>query len=147
MPPDTPETTPVAEPTVATVVVLDAHVPPDVVSLSVVVAPAHMVVTPVMGAIAFTIVIALVAVALPQLFVTMYMAVSLPAVTPVTVPPLVMVAFPLLMLHEPPLTELDNVIVAPVNTDVAPLMVPAPGTAVTVTFMVATDAPQLPDTE
>ena len=55
VPPITPVTTPVPVPTVATVVVLLAHLPPGVPSLRVLACPAHIVVMPVIGSgLAFT---------------------------------------------------------------------------------------------
>jgi hypothetical protein len=45
-----PETIPVPEPTVATVMLLLLHVPPDVILLSVVAAPAQMAIVPVIAA-------------------------------------------------------------------------------------------------
>jgi hypothetical protein len=141
VPPATPYTIPVAEPTVATLVVPDDHVPPAVVSLNVVVVPAQIVVTPVMGATALLMVIALVAVTVLQLFDTEYIAVSAPAVTPVTTPAVLMVALPLVILHVPPLTVLDNVMVEATLTDEEPVSVPALGDALTVTLKVATALP------
>jgi hypothetical protein len=50
VPPETPVTTPVPEPTVATAVAKVLHVPPVVVVLNEVVAPTHTTVVPVMDA-------------------------------------------------------------------------------------------------
>ena len=55
VPPETPVTTPVPEPTVATPVFEDVHVPPVVALLSVVVAPVQAVAVPVMEEVVFTV--------------------------------------------------------------------------------------------
>ena len=66
-----------------------------------------------------------------------------PAVTPVTVPMLLMVAVAgLLLLHVPPVTVEVIAVVLPVQTAAAPLMVPAVAPVVTVTAAVAVDVPQ-----
>ena len=55
VPPDTPVKLPVAEPIVAMDALLLLHVPPEVVSFNVVVAPAHRTVVPLMGPSATTV--------------------------------------------------------------------------------------------
>ena len=62
-----PVTTPDAEPTPATQAGLEFHVPPLVLHASVVVAPLHIVVVPVIAAGSGLTVMVLVAVAIPQL--------------------------------------------------------------------------------
>ena len=58
----------------------------------------------------------------------------MPAVTPVTTPEVPTVATEVLLLvHVPPLTVLERVIVRPVQTLEEPEMVPAEGAAFTVT--------------
>lgn len=70
--------------------------------------------------------------------------VVVPAATPVTVPAALMVAAAgLLLLHTPPAAASVRVLEEPGHTIVAPLMVPADGTPVTVTTAVAPALPQL----
>ena len=114
-------------PIVATAGLLLLHVPPLVASVSVVVPPAHSVVMPVItpADTALTVMV-LVAVAVPQTFVTVYKITSIPVLTPVTTPILLMPAtVGELLLHTPEAAVSDNVIVTPVHTDVAPVMYPA----------------------
>ena len=68
--------------------------------------------------------------------------VSVPAKTPVTTP-LETVAFALAVLHVPPLAASLRVILAPTQTLVAPVIVPATGNGLTVITCVATAVPQL----
>jgi hypothetical protein len=70
--------------------------------------------------------------------------VTVPVVTPVTIPVLPMVATAvLLLLHTPPVTAFANVIVAPVQTVEGPVIVPALSEAPMFTVLVVTDVPQL----
>ena len=69
VPADTPLTTP-ADDTVAIAVLLLFQVPPDTLDIRVVVLPTHVVNTPVMGSLSEFTVTTIVAVAVPQLFVT-----------------------------------------------------------------------------
>ena len=63
--------------------------------------------------------------------------VSVPATLPVTTPDEAsMVALVLLLLHVPPSSLLDNVIVLVVQTDVGPEIVPATDNGLTVTTLV-----------
>ena len=71
-----------------------------------------------------------------------------PAATPCTTPPELTVAVPVAdELHEPPVPVVLNVVLAPVQTEVAPEIVPALGNARTVSARVATSVPQLLVTE
>ena len=68
----------------------------------------------------------------------------MPAETPVTIPPLLMVATPVdTELQVPPVTASFNVVAEPAQTVVVPVMVPATGNGLTVTVVVATAVPQL----
>ncbi len=70
-----------------------------------------------------------------------------PTETPVTTPVLPTVAIDTSPDDQvPPETELDNVMVLPVNTDDAPDIVPAEGAALIVTTFVAVAEPQAPKT-
>ena len=67
-----------------------------------------------------------------------------PAVTPVTIPDMPIVATAvLLLLHTPPVVVLLNVIVAVAQTIAVPVIVPATGNGLTVTFTVVVAVPQL----
>ncbi len=69
--------------------------------------------------------------------------VTVPAVTPVTVPPELTVAIVLLLLLQaPPEIDAESVLVPPVHTDVVPEIV-AEVEELTVTDIVATAVPQL----
>ena len=70
--------------------------------------------------------------------------VALPAATPVTTPVALTVAFAVAeLLQVPPaVPELDNAIVAPVQTLAAPVIDPADGITLTVTILVAVALPQ-----
>lgn len=73
--------------------------------------------------------------------------VVVPAVTPFTTPPLVIVAMEVEEeLHIPPLTVLLNVVLAPAQTLDEPLMVPALGDAFTVIVAVDAMEPQVLET-
>jgi hypothetical protein len=90
---------------------------------------------------AFTVTI-LVAATLPQLFVTVYDIVTVPAAIPVTSPELFTVATSEFDEdHVPPAVVLLNVMVAPAFTEEAPDIVPASGRANTVTTRVAATVP------
>ena len=70
--------------------------------------------------------------------------VAVPAVTPVTIPDMPIVATAvLLLLHVPPVVVLLNVVVAVAQTIAVPVMVPATGSGLTVTSIVAVAVPQL----
>ena len=87
-------------------------------------------------------VIGIVVYAVPQLLLTEYVIVAEPRAMPVTIPPVVTVAIiALLLLHTPPVTVFARVVVKPVPTDDAPVMLPAVGNALTVTTVVAAHPP------
>lgn len=67
---------------------------------------------------------------------------AVPADAPLTMPPVVTVAFDELLLQVPPPTLADNVILLPAHTVEAPIMVPAAGRAFTVTTLVTVVVPQ-----
>jgi hypothetical protein len=128
------------EPTVAIPVALELHTPPEVALPSVMFAPAHTddapVMVPAFGS-GFT-VIDLVADTLPQLLVTMYEIIAVPAATPVVIPVEPTVAIPMaLELHTPPVVALLRAIVAAAHTADAPVIVPALGNGFTVIVLVA----------
>ena len=94
-------------------------------------------------------VIDFVALAVPQLLVTVYFMVAVPAATPVTtpVPEFTVATAVLLLLQLPPLVPLlVNVVVDPAQTVEEPLIVPAFGAAFTVINFVELNEPQLPVT-
>jgi hypothetical protein len=68
--------------------------------------------------------------------------VSVPEVTPATTPPDT-VAWPLLLLHMPPVAALTSVMNVPVHTVDAPTIAPASGTGLTLMVVVAAAVPQL----
>ena len=150
----TPYTTPVAEPTVPTAVLLLLHVPvpPDAVrSFKVVVKPAHTVGVPVIvpatGDV-FTVMLVVV-VTVPQLtLVSVNVIVVTPAPTPYTTPvtgsTVPTAVLLLLQVPVPPkAVASDKVIVNPVHTDDGPVIVPADGVVITLTFRVVIAEPQL----
>lgn len=67
--------------------------------------------------------------------------VATPALTPVTIPAVPIDARALLLLHAPPLTVSDNVMVAPVHTAVGPDMVPGDNDVPIVMVFVAIEVP------
>ena len=71
------------------------------------------------------------------------MTIAVPAVDPVTEPPVPNVTEPdpAVVLHVPPVTASVNVIVLPTHVDGVPFMVP--GTAYTVTIAVAVQMPPI----
>ena len=73
--------------------------------------------------------------------------VAVPADTPLTLPDASTDAIAaLLVLHDPPDTVSDNVVVAPTHTVDAPVITPPDGDVFTVNDVVALAAPQLPVT-
>jgi len=116
---------------------LALHTPPEVALLKVMAAPAHTLVAPVIAPTAGgpIMVIVFVAAAEPQLLLTVYTAVSTPAVTPVTIPVPLMVALLFVMLHNPPAVAFARVIIPPVHTLPGPLIVSTVGVVVTVSLM------------
>ena len=84
---------------------LALQLPPVVPSVKVIVLPTHTLVVPVIVPavrVAPTVTDSVV-VAVPQLLLTVYFIVSVPALTAVTTPDVFMVAWLLVMLHVPPL--------------------------------------------
>jgi hypothetical protein len=73
--------------------------------------------------------------------------VSIPGMMPVTKPPVVMVALPLLALHAPPGLALVRSINEPTHTENGPAIGLMPEADTTVTACVATNVPQLLVTE
>ncbi len=141
-----PVTTPVAL-TVATPVETELHTPPAARSVSAVVPPAGQTVSPPVIAPAFgaglTVTIA-VAAAVPQLLVTVYDMVDVPAATPVTTPVALTVATPVdTELHTPPIAASVKLVVVVGQTTRPPVIVPATGAGLTVTTAVAAAVPQL----
>jgi hypothetical protein len=133
----TPVTTPVR--TVA-VALLALQMPPEVASVNVIEEPAHTfdapVITPASGFVFM--VTTFVAEPVQPRFVTVYLMVSAPAATPVTMPVDPTVALAFVLLHTPPVTASANVIDEPVHTLEAPVTEPALGDGLTVTAFVAT---------
>ena len=142
-PPATPVTTPEAF-TVATDGAADVHAPPATVFDNERVVAAHIVAAPVIVpafGTAFTVTVFDV-LATPQLFVTVYDMVAVPAVIAVTTPEALIVAMPADdELHTPSVAELVNGASEPTQTLGAPMIVPAAGTLLTVTLLVATAVP------
>ena len=140
----TPAVTPVTTPprTIACVLLI-LHAPPAAGSVNVIEAPTQTLegplITPAFGD--GFIVTVLVAMAVPQTLVTVYLIVSIPAVTPVTTPA-VTKAFALLALQVPPGAKSVNVMVLPVQTVPGPEMLPSSGNGFTVTAFVAVVVPQ-----
>ena len=84
-----------------------------------------------------------VAAAVPQLLVTEYDIVAVPVDTPVTRPVASTAALAGVdEVHTPPLTALLNKVVAPTHTVAVPVTVPALGSRLTVTTLVAEAVPQ-----
>lgn len=139
-----PAATPVITPivvesgdTVATDGLLLLHVPQLDATDNVDVRPMHAGPTPVIAGGALT-VITVVAIAVPQLFVTAYVAVAVPAAIPVTTPDVapIVATEGLLLLHAPPLAVLLIVVAAPMHNIVDAGVLPADGAGETVTTFV-----------
>ena len=134
----TPGTRPATPPIADTDVwpVRTAHVPPLTVSLSVTTEPAHTLVAPDMApaGVMGRMVMGSIAVAVPQLFVAEYWAVSIPAALAVTWPLPSTLAKLLVMLQEPPVVPDElSVMTDPAQTEAAPEMTPGFGAGLTVT--------------
>lgn len=142
-----PVTMPEAGSTVATEVLLLLHVPPATASARVDVPPDEQsvvvpVIVPAEGAPLM--VTDIVALLMPQLLLTRYEIVTVPADTPLTTPKELTVAIELLLLlHAPPLTASASVVVPPTQAEGVPVIVPAEGVVVTENEVVATAVPQL----
>ena len=122
------------------------HEPPGISLLKLIKLPTHTVVGPVIvpaDGDGFTVIPADV-LAVPQPVVTVYVMVALPAATPVITPVVEFtVAAAVLLLLQLPLVLplLVNVVDKPAQTAAAPVIVPAFGSAVTVTDCVADEFP------
>ena len=127
VPADTPVTIPDAAPTVAKPL-LAVQVPPGDVSPNVVVKPIQTLVTPVIAAGSGLTVIGLVTKQPPG---NVYVMVAVPAVTPVTSPVEMTVAFPELLVQVPPAGVLPSEVIEPTHTLAIPVI--AVGTGFTVT--------------
>src|SRR6202008_710714 len=149
VPCDTPVTSPVPF-TVATAVLLDDQLPPAVTLDKVVFDPAHTVVVPVIDATvgtSFTVTEAVLFV-VPQVLVTEYVMVAVPAVIPATSPVPFTVATAVLLDDQlPPAVTLDKVVFDPAHTVVVPVIDATVGTSFTVTDAVLFVVPQVLVTE
>ena len=145
MPADTPLTLPLPS-TVAIAVLLLVQLPPLTPSVKAVLALTQTVVVPLIvpasgNGLTATLVVAI---AVPQLFVTVYAIFALPADTPLTLPlPSTVAIAVLLLLQLPPLTPSVKAVLALTQTVVVPLIVPALGNGLTATLVVAIAVPQL----
>lgn len=147
MPDDMAVTAPECE-TVAREVLLLLQVPPVVASVNVVIAPGQTAdVPPDIAAIdGEETVIVKVAILVPQVFVTVYLITDVPAATPLTTPPLVIVATDVVvLLQTPPLVASLSVVVVPIHIFEVPVIVPEYG--LTEIEYVAIAVPQLLVTE
>ena len=84
-----------------------------------------------------------IAVAEQLILLTVYIMLSVPAVTPVTMPDGLTEAFALLLLHVPPVTTSVNVMAEPTQTVAEPEILPAFGDGFIVTIFVATAVPHV----
>jgi hypothetical protein len=83
-----------------------------------------------------------VAKALPQLLITVYAIVAVPGAMPLTMPPAETVAIVVVvLLNVPPVGVDDSVTLLPAHTSDGPVIVPATGSGVTVTFAVTVVLP------
>jgi hypothetical protein len=138
VPPLTPVTIPPLV-TVATIVLLLAHVPP-VVGFSVVVDPSQIVLPPVILTVGFALTVnGDVANELHPVLVSVYVKVAVPAATAVINPALVIVATPVLLLTQVPNVVGLIVVVPPIQSEVLELVIFVVGRAFTVTVLVASD--------
>jgi hypothetical protein len=148
-----PAVTPVTVPVVLTVAVVLAlllHTPPDAVSVRVMALPSQTerkpAIVPATGC-GFTVTVR-VARAVPQPLVTVYDILAVPATNAVITPVVLIVATAvLLLLHVPPVAVLENEVVSPAHTVAVPESVPATGNGLTVTICVSVAVPQLLVTE
>jgi hypothetical protein len=132
--------------TVVTAPLDELQLPPATLALRAVEALIHTEPEPLIvpaSAVELT-VIDFVAVALPQLLVTLYDIVAIPAPTPVTVPVALTVATaPLDELQLPAATLALRAVEALIHTEPEPLIVPASAVGLTVIDFVAVAVPQL----
>jgi len=137
---DVPADTPVTRPPaliVATPGVALLHTPDEVTSASCVVEPTHTVGVPVIAAtvgIALTVTVSVDTLLQPP-FVTVYEITDVPADTPVTRPPALIVATPgVALLHTPDEVTSASCVVEPTHTVGVPVIAATVGMALTVTF-------------
>lgn len=123
-------TTPVADATMATEVLLLLHVPPEIASVNPVVEPRQKLVTPVIGGGVLLTVTS--RVATPQAVVYEMIAVpgEAPRIIPVVAPTDATVL--LLLIHVPPATASERNIVVPRQMPVVPVIGDIPGLTLTV---------------
>jgi 1,4-dihydroxy-2-naphthoate octaprenyltransferase len=134
VPADTPVTTPVIIPTMATAVLLLLQSPPIVVVLRVIVAPSHTVDSPESAAgDRFTVTIAMAEHPAADVYDIMAVPAATPVTTPVAAPTVAILVAPL--LHVPPVVRSLSVVLAPAQTTRVPVI--ADGAALTVTSRVA----------
>ena len=134
VPPKTPVITPVILSILATLGVLLLHVPPMVVSVSVVVVPWHMIKVPVIGVgSALTVMIFVTKQVEEKAYVIVVVPIPTPPTIPVTAPTVPTVG--VLLVQVPPGTELVKVIVEPKHTVEGPEIVAGVGVTVTMAVM------------
>ena len=124
---------------VATVVGVADHVPPDVMSLSVIVAPSgHKLLAPVIPAgKGLTVTTAVAGEPQPSLYIIVVVPVATVETIPFDAP--IVATVVVLLVHVPPFGLSDKVILLPMHTAPGPLI--APGAAITVTTKVAAEHP------
>ncbi len=132
VPGEIPVTTPVDDPTLAIPMQMHCHVPPLDGFVNVIVEPAQTVDGPTIGAAAVTTVTTKVAAQPP----TVYLIVTMPGLTPVTTPVkgATVAIVTAVLLHIPLGVVLDNVVVAPTQTEPDPVI--AAGNGLTVILFV-----------
>jgi hypothetical protein len=138
----TPVTTPVEALIVAVAVLAVDHTPPVVVLESVVVAPSHTDVVPVIAATTGKLLIVTVVVTAlvhPFEFVYVYVIVAVPAVTPVTFPviELTVATAALDVVHTPPDVVLVKIVLDPIHAFIVPPIAARTGNAFTLTVACA----------
>ena len=134
MPPETPVTAPLPDPTVAMATLLLVHEPPRVASVRLVVAPAQTVAAPEMAeGVGFTVMIVVVLQPVGNAYVITLVPGAIPVSTPVPDPITATVTSPL--LHAPGTEGSVRVTDVPVQTVAGPFI--ARGSEFTVTVVVA----------
>ena len=134
-----PVTLPV-EPTVAILVEPELHIPPPEASVKFIIDPAHTVIRPFIipaSGNGLTVIIS-VALKVPQLLLTVYDIVAVPAVMPVRLPvepTVAMLVEP--ELHIPPPEPSVTLVIDPAHTLKRPVIVPVSGNGLTVTMAIA----------
>jgi hypothetical protein len=142
VPAATPVTTPVEALIVAVAVLAVDHTPPVVVLESVVVAPSHTDVVPVIAATTGKLLIVTVVVTAlvhPFEFVYVYVIVAVPAVTPVTFPviELTVATAAFDVVHTPPDVVLVKIVLDPIHAFIVPPIAARTGNAFTLTVACA----------